>query len=181
MPRSPKSLFMHRFSMPRLPPPFGSPRQVLRSNSARLAALYTVAFALSVVVLGASILMTTRATLHRQFDARLRTEAAALAQEFRTEGLSGVVQAVRERDETAGALDYGLQAPDGTPLAGRLTGLRAPEGWSRLRTATPTGRAETLRVLVTRLPQGYRLILGDGDEQSDAVEATMLTGFGWAF
>jgi signal transduction histidine kinase len=154
---------------------------VFRSTSTRLAALYTSGFALSVVVLGASIFLSTRATLRREFDARLQTEAAALAQEFRTEGLTGVVQAVQEREETAGALDYGLQAPDGAPLAGRLARSHAPEGWSRLHASKSGERAEALRVLTTRLPEGYRLIVGDSDEQNDALEATLVRGFGWAF
>lgn len=154
---------------------------MFRSTGARLAALYTCAYALSVVVLGTSILLATRATMRRQFDARLRSEASALVQEFRTEGLLGVVQAVRERDSTAGALEYGLQAPDGSSMAGRLSGAHTPDGWSRLRVAEASGDRETIRVLTTRLPQSYRLILGDDDEQSEALQATMLEGFGWAF
>ena len=154
---------------------------MFRSTSTRLAALYTVGFALSVVLLGASILLSTRATLRREFDARLRTEAAGLTQEFRTEGLSGVVQAVRERESTPGALDYGLQAPDGSPLAGRLSSFRTADGWSRLRISSASARTEPLRVLTTRLPQSYRLILGDTDEQNDALEGTLARSFGWAF
>ncbi|MBV8682604.1 MAG: HAMP domain-containing histidine kinase [Caulobacteraceae bacterium] len=154
---------------------------MFRSTSTRLAALYTAGFALSVVVLGASILLSTGATLRRQFDTRLRAEAGALAEEFRTEGLSGVIQAVRERENTPGELDYGLQSPDGSPLAGRLSRTHAPEGWSRLSAPSGAQRTEVLRVLTTRLPQGYRLILGDSDEQNDALEDTLATSFEWAF
>ena len=154
---------------------------MFRTTSARLAALYTVAFAFAVVVLGASILLTTRATLRRQFDGRLRSEAAGLTQEFRSEGLTGVVEAVEERDRTVGSLDYGLEAADGAALAGRLSGARAPIGWSRLRVTDAAGRAESIRILTTDLPQGYRLILGDDDRQTRALETTMLQGFAWAF
>lgn len=153
---------------------------MFRSTSLRLAAFYTAAFALSVVVLGTITLLTTRATLKEEFDARIRTEAAALAQEFRTEGLSGVVQAVRERERTPGALDYGLDAPDGTPLAGRLAGSHAPPAWSLLRIPTAHG-PESIRVLTTTLPGGYALRIGDDDARNDALEQTVLAGFGWAF
>ena len=153
---------------------------MFRSTSLRLAAFYTAAFALSVVVLGAITLLTTRAALKAEFDARLGAEAAALAQEFRTEGLSGVVQAVRERDRTPGALDYGLDAPDGAALAGRLAGSRQGPGWSTLRLSTAHG-PESLRVLTTTLPGGYALRIGDDDARNDALEATVLAGFGWAF
>jgi signal transduction histidine kinase len=153
---------------------------VFRSTSLRLAAFYTAAFALSVVVLGAITLLTTRATLKQQFDARIGSEAAALAQEFRSEGLSGVVQAVAERDRTPGALDYGLDGPDGAPIAGRLAGSRATPGWSTLRLSTAHG-PESIRVLTTTLPGGYALRIGDDDARNDALEQTVVAGFGWAF
>jgi len=153
---------------------------VFRSTSLRLAAVYTAAFALSVVVLGAITLLATRAALSRQFDARIDAEASALAQEFRTEGLTGVVQAVEEEERTPGALDYGLQAPNGRPVAGRLAGSQAPLGWSTLRMTPPGGGPESLRVLTTTLPEGYRLVIGDDDEQTEALEGAVLQGFGWA-
>ena len=153
---------------------------MFRSTFLRLAAFYTVAFALAVVLLGAVTLTTTRAALKQQFDARITIESAALAQEFRTEGLSGVVQAVGERDRTPGALSYGLDAPGGAPVAGRLAGSRAPPGWSTLKLTT-AHRPESLRVLTTTLPDGYALRIGDDDARNDALEATVVAGFGWAF
>ena len=74
---------------------------MFRSTSLRLAALYTTAFAISVVMLGMLTLYTTRQELADQFDRRIRAESAALAQEYRSEGLTGVMEAVRERDLTA--------------------------------------------------------------------------------
>ena len=154
---------------------------MFRSTSLRLAALYTAAFALSVVVLGAITLVTTRAALTQQFDDRIKAEASALAQEFRTEGLTGVVEAVRERDSTPGALDYGLQGPRGEPLAGRLAGANAPLGWSELPKRHVGGETESIRVLTTTLPEGYRLVVGDDDEHTEALQGTVLEGFAWAF
>jgi signal transduction histidine kinase len=154
---------------------------VFRSTSLRLAALYTAAFALSVVILGAITLVTTRAALTKQFDARISAEASALAQEFRAEGLSGVVQAVREREQTPGALDYGLEGPRGEPLAGRLAGSRTPLGWSELPKRQSRGETESIRVLTTTLPEGYRLVIGDDDERTEALQGAVVQGFAWAF
>ncbi|HEX4198728.1 MAG TPA: ATP-binding protein [Caulobacteraceae bacterium] len=154
---------------------------MFRSTSLRLAALYTAAFAVSVVVLGAITLLTTRATLKQQFDARITAEASALADEFRTEGLSGVAQAIQERDRTRGALHYGLDGPDGGALAGRLARLKPPPGWSNASMARTRGGSESIRVLTTTLPGGYRLLVGDDDDQSDAVQKTVLRAFVWAF
>lgn len=151
-----------------------------RSFSLRLAALYTAAFALAVVVVGAITLLATRAALRRQFDARIDAEAAGLTQEFRTEGLSSVVQAVGERDRSPGALNYGLQGSHGEPVAGKLAEAKAPLGWSTLR-KPQSGETESIRVLTTALPDGHRLVIGNVDEQSEALQHTVLQGFAWAF
>ncbi|MDB5456765.1 MAG: sensor histidine kinase [Caulobacter sp.] len=154
---------------------------MFRSTSLRLAALYTAVFALSVVALGAITLFTTRAALSEQFDARIQAEAAALSQEFRTEGLDGVLQAVRERDRTPGALDYGLVGPDARQLAGRLTPSGAATGWSTIQAQQRDGETEPLRVLVVALPGGYRLVVGDDEERIEALDGAVLRGFAWAF
>ncbi|HEY2482283.1 MAG TPA: HAMP domain-containing sensor histidine kinase, partial [Caulobacteraceae bacterium] len=144
-------------------------------------ALYAGAFALAVVVLGVVTLLATRAALRRQFDARIGAEAAGLVQEFRTEGLSSVVQAVGERDRSPGALDYGLQGAHGEPLAGKLANAKTPLGWSSLRKPQPSGETESIRVLTTTLPDGHRLVVGNVDEQSEELQHTVLAGFAWAF
>ena len=154
---------------------------MFRSTSLRLAALYTTAFAISVVALGVITLFTTRAALSEQFNARIQSEAAALTQEFRTEGLDGVVQAVRERDRTPGALDYGLVGSDGHALAGRLAPSGAVIGWSTVQTAQRDGELEPIRVFTVALPDGYRLLVGDDEERIEALDGAVLRGFAWAF
>jgi signal transduction histidine kinase len=153
---------------------------MFRSTSLRLAALYTAAFAISVVVLGLITLFTTRQALKEQFDTRIRAESAALAQEYRSEGLTGVVGAVRERDRTPGALDYGLRDRQGVALAGRLGTARAPMGWSLVRGPhAPNG--EPIRVLAIVLPDGYVLLVGDDEARIEVLDGAVLRGFGWAF
>ncbi len=151
---------------------------MLRSASLRLAALYTAAFAAAVIVLGAVTLITTRTTLSQQFDARILTESAALVREFRTEGLTGVVEAVQERDSTPGALDYGLQGPDGRAMAGRLAQARASPGWSEQR-ISQFGH-EKIRLYVTHLAGGYRLLVGGDDESVEAVDDLLVERFSLA-
>jgi signal transduction histidine kinase len=154
---------------------------VFRSTSLRLAALYTTAFALSVLVLGAITLLTTRAALEQQFEARIRSESLALVDEFKTEGLHDTVEAINEHDRTAGALDYGMDGPNGEAIAGKLAGRRTPPGWSKLTAGTEPGETETIRVLTTPLPGGFRLLVGDDDDRSNALQQTVLRNFVWAF
>jgi signal transduction histidine kinase len=153
---------------------------MFRSTSLRLAALYTIVFALAVVALGAATLYSTREALSRQFDARVRAEAAAMVLEYRSEGLVGVVDAVQERDRTPGSLDYGLQGPAGEPLAGRLSRTKAPMGWSVLREGSEE-EGEAIRLLSVPLPGEHRLLVGADQEQIEVLDGAVLRGFGWAF
>lgn len=147
---------------------------MFRSTTLRLATLYTAVFCLAVVVLGVITLMTTRHALSKQFDRRISSESAALATEYRAEGLDGVVEGIRERDQTHGAVDYGLQAPSGEALAGRLAVNAAPVGWSVIR-AGP--KSEWVRVLTVVLPDGHRLLVGDEVDRVEALDGALLRGF----
>jgi len=148
-----------------------------KSASLRLAALYAAAFTAAVILLGAVTVLTTRTTLSRQFDDRILAESAALAEEFRIEGLGGVVEAVQERDSTAGVLDYGVTDPGGRPVAGRLAQTGAPRGWSEQRVRSSR---EKIRVHATVLPGGYRLLVGGDDESIDTVDRLLAGRFGLA-
>lgn len=154
---------------------------MFRSTSLRLAALYTTVFAISVAALGALTLFATRAALSEQFEARIASESAALAQEYLTEGFAGVLQAIQERDRTPGALDYGLRGPRGEPLAGSLAKSDAPPGWSTVVLPSTEGRREPVRILTTRLPDGHWLLVGDDEQRIEAVDGAVLRGFGGAF
>ncbi|MGI8841090.1 MAG: sensor histidine kinase [Caulobacteraceae bacterium] len=154
---------------------------MFRSSSFRLAAFYAAAFALAVAILGAVTLTATRAALARQFDARIAAESASLAREYQAEGLIGVVQAVRERDSTPGALDFGLQTKDGASVAGRLAAIRAPKGWSVLRESEEHETPERTRILTADLPGGYRLLVGDDLQGVEALDAVLFQRFALAF
>ncbi len=146
---------------------------MFRSAGLRLAALYAAGFVAAVIMLGAVTVLTTRTALGRQFDTRIRSESAALTQEYRTEGLQGVAEAVAERDRTAGALDYGLEGPGGRVIGGRLAGSGAASGWSTLKIRQPGRGREKIRMLVTPLGGGYRLLVGGDDESVEAVDAIL--------
>ena len=155
-----------------------------RSTSLRLAAVYTAVFALGVVALGAVTIIATRAALKRELDNRIEAEALALAQEYRTEGLARVVQAVRERDRTPGALDYGLRGPRGEPLAGRLAPAPAATGWSTLSIREDheePGDRDSVRVLAVALPGVGRLLVGEDLERISTLDGLILRAFAWAF
>lgn len=154
---------------------------MFRSTSLRLAAVYTIVFSIAVVGLGILTLFTTRQALSADVDARIQAESAALIQEFRAEGLPGVLGAVRERDRTPGALNYGLEGPDHLAMAGRLAGAMAPLGWSVLRVAQPGGQRKPIRVYTSSLPGGLKLNVGDDLDRIETLDGAVIRGFGWAF
>lgn len=149
---------------------------IIRSISLRLALIYTAAFAAAVAVLGAAMLVATRAALEEQFRTRIQAESIALAQEYRIEGLYGLQQAVQDRDRTPGALDYGLEGPKGEHLAGHLSQAKIPEGWSDYR--NPNGQIE--RVWTVVLHDGHRLLVGDDIARIEELEGIVLRGFALA-
>ena len=150
---------------------------MFRSISLRLAALYTALFALAVTLLGVVILFATRGALTQQFEARIKSETEALLQEYRTEGLEGVVQAVQERDRTPGALDYGLRNAAGRVVGGRLAAVSGPPGWSIAVAPSRRGVPERVRLFSTPLPGGYTLAVGDDLDRVEALDGVVLRGF----
>jgi len=151
----------------------------VRSISLRLALIYTTAFAVAVAVLGVVMLIATHAALADQFRTRIQAESTALAQEYKIEGLNGVLQAVQERDRTPGALDYGLESPAGAPLAGHLAQAKAPLGWSNY-SVRQGDKTEVERLWAVALPDGHRLIVGDDLERVEALDSIVMGGFALA-
>ena len=148
------------------------------SSGARLAALYTLCFALAVLVLGLTTVFATRSTLRAQGEARIEAEATALLGEYNREGIETVARAVRGLDQMPGELTFGLQSADGGPVAGRLAGLSVPLGWSG---APGHGDSDQIRLYAMQLPDGHRLILGDQTEPWEALDAVLMRNFGAAF
>lgn len=151
-----------------------------RSTSLRLAAIYTASFALAVAALGVVMLVTTRDALNREFERRITSEAGALGQEMRVEGMEGVSRAVEERNRTPGALDYGLKDAAGRAIAGRLAGAAGPPGWSIATARNRNGRMERVRLFSTVLPGGYVLMVGDDLDRVEDLDGIVLRNFALA-
>ncbi len=155
---------------------------MIRSSNLRLTAFFTGAFALSVVILGVVTLLDARAALNGQFNERIVSDSNAMLQEFKTEGLRGVKVLIQEHDLTPGALDFGLQSPDGTAIAGNFSRVRARLGWSTASVSGHAGPEEGLsRIYVTQLPNGYRLIVGDSLARINVIDSVLVRSFGVAF
>jgi HAMP domain-containing protein len=162
------------------------PPRLLRTASFRLAAAYTLLFAVSVAALGAFVLLTTRSALEQQMTGRLETEMGDLESEFRSAGIDRLTATVRERAHGARALDYLVQDPAGRRIAGDLPPIGGRTGWIDVTSddhgSGEAGDRERLRVLAKRLPDGTLLAVGEDaghvEEATDAISSALWAALG---
>ena len=94
----------------------------LRSSTFRLSLFYVLLFFLSVGALLAFIYVQAVATIEGEIEQATKADAAALIQEYSTQGIAGLIDAVEDRvapDKTGGGL-YLLVDEDLAPLAGNV-------------------------------------------------------------
>jgi signal transduction histidine kinase len=141
----------------------------LRTNAFRLAALYFVLFATSVVALLAFIYLSTAGFVEAQTEATLDAEIAGLAEQYNQRGLSGLVQviAARSAGERGDAMLYLITDPTGSPLAGNLSRWPAATelrpGWLAFTVELRHGgeiETHVARGATFILPGGFRLLVG---------------------
>jgi signal transduction histidine kinase len=141
------------------------------------------AFAGSAFVLGVAVFFEARSALEQQMRARIETEATFLRAEYRSEGLTHLLTVVRQRGQGASALDYLVQDPAGTHLAGEmLATLELAPGWTTIdvpQAREDGGRPERVRALVSDLGGGVLLAVGGDLRQVDDLEEAIATAFLW--
>ena len=97
--------------------------RLLRTNAFRLAALYMLLFATSVLALFAFIYLSTEGFIDRQTQATLDSEMDRLRAQFNQHGLVGLVQVIAERSGSERHRDdpiYLIADANFHPLAGNL-------------------------------------------------------------
>ncbi len=160
--------------------------RLLRTASFRLATLYLALFMTSALALGAFVYLSIRREILADFNERIVEETDALHSAFADGGRERLA-AMLEARGSGGGFAYGLESPDGKLVAG---GLRAPPGkdadgvWIEAPEAEEDEPAEAspeiVRALVTRLPDGSTLIVGDELRRLDELLGGLLSAFGWA-
>lgn len=147
----------------------GSVRRLIRTHAFRLAVLYFLVFAASVLGVLLLVYWTSAGFVERQTEATLDAEITGLAEQYAQRGLSGLVQIVAARSAGYGgdAMVYLITDPGGRPLAGNIAAWPANvpthSGWlSFTIEARVKGRLEThpARGTLFMIPGGYRLLVG---------------------
>jgi signal transduction histidine kinase len=96
--------------------------KLLRTSTFQLALIYVMLFAGSVMILMGFMYWATVGYMARQTEETIEAEITGLAEQYRLQGLNGLVRAITERikSDPAGSGLYLFAAPDFRPLAGNL-------------------------------------------------------------
>jgi signal transduction histidine kinase len=168
---------------------FRSAMRLSRTHAFRLAALYFLVFAASVLGLLLFVYWTTANFVERQTEATLDAEIVGLAEQYAQRGLSGLIQivAARSAGDNSDASVYLVTDPEGKPLVGNISawpaGVPTRTGWlsfglerkinGRLETRPALGRLLTIR-------GGYRLLVGRDVSDAAAFRSQVRWALQWA-
>ncbi|GAA0544221.1 signal transduction histidine kinase [Rhizomicrobium palustre] len=159
--------------------------QTLRSASFKLSAAYVGLFTVSVGVLAGLTYLLAVSRLEADFRTHIEAETHMLSGEYASGGAPSLLHAISERlrNRLAGGLDYTVIDAQGRRLAGALPPGSCDAGWKTIYGPPdgdePAGQLENLAVLVTPLPQGYCLMIGDDFGKVSGFGSLILRTFGW--
>jgi signal transduction histidine kinase len=165
----------------------GGIRRLVRTHAFRLAGLYFLVFALSVIGVLFFVYWATADLVERQTEATLAAEVGGLAEQYARRGLSGLVQivAARSAGDRGDGMLYLVTNPQGQPLAGNITdwpaGVSPRPGPLAFQLDIRTnGHLERhpARGILFAIPGGYRLLVGrdisDAEAYRDRIRTTLL-------
>ncbi len=166
--------------------------RLLRSTSFRLATIYLALFTASALALGAFVYVSVRHEILADFDDRIVEETNSLRGAFADGDRERLAQAIAARGPNS-SFTYEIVSPDGRRLVGDISAPRFPaSGWIEARESEeyeareteqdepPAAEPEIIRALVTPLPDGWRLVVGDEKRRLDDILRGVLSAFGWA-
>src|ERR1700757_3334600 len=163
--------------------------RLLRTHAFRLAALYFLVFAASVLGVLLFVYWTTANFVERQTEATLDAEITGLAEQYSQRGLSGLIQivAARSAGDRGDAMIYLVTDPDGRPLVGNIAawpaGALTHSGWLSFgleRTINGRHEVHPARGRLFVIPGGYRLLVGRDISDAAAFRSEVRTTLSWA-
>src|SRR5690349_1619437 len=164
-------------------------RRLVRTHAFRLAALYLLVFAASVLGVLLFVYLTSANFVERQTEATLDAEITGLAEQYAQRGLSGLIQiiAARSAGDRGDAMIYLVTDPDGKPLAGNIAawpaGVPTHSAWLSFaleRTINGHRELHPARGRLFVIPGGYRLLVGRDLSDAAAFRSQVRTTLLWA-
>ena len=142
---------------------------MVRTHAFRLAVLYFLVFAVSVIGVLFFVYWASADFVERQTEATLDAEVTGLAEQYAQRGLSGLVQivAARSAGDRGDGMLYLVTNRDGRPLAGNIRGwpagapARSGPLSFQIEVTEPSQEAtHPARGVLFVIPDGYRLLVG---------------------
>jgi len=169
--------------------PSAPAHRLYRTSAFRLALVYMVLFAASVLVLLGVFYWSTLAVIDRQTTENIDAEIRGLAEQYRDEGLTRLVEVLNERSGGIGAKSnvYLLADSASRRIAGNLLEWPADtapgSGWVDLELGTSDGgnlTAHRVRARTFALPGDYRLLVGRDMQEQARLRQIVLGALAWA-
>jgi signal transduction histidine kinase len=165
-------------------------QRLVRTHAFRLAGLYFLVFALSVIGVLFFVYWTSADFVERQTEATLGAEVTGLSEQYTQRGLSGLVQivAARSAGDRGDGMLYLVTNRDGRPLAGNISGwpsnLPVRPGPLSFRIELPVagGISETHQAsgVLFAIPDGYRLLVARDISDAAAFRDRIKTTLVWS-
>ena len=164
-----------------------NPTSLLRTSTFRLALVYMVLFAGSVLILLGFIYWSTVAYMSEQTDATIQAEITGLAEQYRQRGLNGLEETISERVERDpdGSSVYLFTTPNRQPLAGNLSlwpnATPAADGWLdfEFKDSRAEGRIFQARARTFVLQDGLHLLVGRDTRELKATQRLITRALLW--
>jgi signal transduction histidine kinase len=161
--------------------------KLVRTTTFKLTLVYLTVFALFSAFLLAYFAWNTQRLITRQITETVDAEVTGLTEQYREDGLRGLVMAVDARTRRPGSGLYLVTTFSGEPLAGNVgslsAGVLAQTGWveaSYRRNEEPDAVARRALVHIVRLPGGFRLLVGRDLEERERFENIILDAGRWS-
>jgi signal transduction histidine kinase len=164
-------------------------RLIVGTHAFRLAALYFLVFAASVLGVLLFVYLTSAGFVERQTEATLDAEITGLAEQYAQRGLSGLIQivAARSAGDRGDAMIYLVTDPEGKPLVGNIAawpaGAPTHSAWLSFaleRTINGHSEIHPARGRLFAIPGGYRLLVGRDISDATAFRSEVRTTLLWA-
>lgn len=161
--------------------------ELLRTSTFRLALLYMVLFAGSVLILLGFIYWSTVSFMGNQIDATIEAEITGLEEQYRNRGLNGLIRTIKqrvERDPDSSSV-YLLADADYVPLTGNLSAWPdtrlSQDGWLNFafEDARSGGRVFQARARPFRMQGGLHLLVGRDTRELKATQQLIVRALLW--
>jgi signal transduction histidine kinase len=163
-------------------------KRLLETSTFRWALVYLALFGVSALALLGFLYVATAGVMERQTADTIQAEIAGLAEQYRSQGLSGLREVIERRSaaQPHRAAVYLLTDPLGERIAGNLD--RWPDvepdagGWINFSVQVPTGDTSERRrahAASFGLDGGFRLLVGREVEDRLQIQSLIKQAIGW--